>query len=224
MENLKKASAFINKNGVLMVANQEVISPRSVILYNYKTGYAYSLSTKCKNVDKFSIIRATVKGWLAAEREVYLENTKKDAVISKKKAKNPVSEAFGAQIAFVTDKDKNVMPSGIMAQSLVKGEALPLRNVLTVKKSEPLYKLVVVEGRDWSDPVVGEQLRAWTSTSVSHLDLFDRIDLALEKAADDTEKKEAALEKAMKEAEKKEAAAKKKAAKTAEQKVEQKAA
>lgn len=192
---VKLQSELVNGNVVL---NEKPMG-RSLVLVNAKTGIAYNVAAKCRNTDKVSICKALAKAYLAAKLAKEAQNSTEAAVKSGKKASDNVSSAFGCHRVYVTDKDGNLLEeSCVMVNTGTDGELVPLRNVFRFTKSQEIYKLVVEQGKDWSDANVVEALKWWCTAAVEQLDYLKRLDEAIGKAADSNEKEAKAAEKAAK--------------------------
>jgi len=196
MKNFVKVSSEL-VNGV--VAINEQLMPRSLVLVNVKSGTAYNVAAKCRNTDKVSVCKALAKAVLAATLEKAKQNNTEAAVESKKKVYDDVPKALGGHRVYVTDKDGKLLEaSGVYVAADNVDELVPLKKLFRFTKSMPVYKLVVEQGKDWADEEVVTALKWWCTATIEQLDYVKRLDEAIGKAADSNEAEAKAADKAAK--------------------------
>lgn len=193
MKNFVKMSAeFVNGNVVL----SERPMPRSLVLVNAKTKTVYNIVAKCRNTDKMDIAKCLAKAVLASKAEVEKQNSTKAAQESNKKVQDTIRRALYSHIVMLTDKDGAVMPNSAISVLDKDGCAgtLKLSDVFKFTKQMPIYQLVVERGLGWDDIHVVRALKWWCTAAIEQLDFVERLDEALEKAANHTEKEQDAAE------------------------------
>lgn len=219
MENFVKTSCEIVNGEVKTAAT---LQARSLVLVNAKSGAMYNVAAKCRNTDALSVCKALAKAVLAAKRVEFVKNSDADAQLAKRRVINPMNSALSGQyVAVVSNKGEIISDSILMVDG-----GLALRTQFRFTKSQDLYKLVVEQGRDWSDPEVVKFLNAWCSAAIKQWHYAEEFDAAIGAAAESNEKEQKAAEKAEKAKKKADAEAKKaaKAEKKAADAEEKKAA
>lgn len=193
MENFVKTS-FESVNGNVTIGTK--LMGRSLVVFNDK-GTAWNICAKVRNTDKRSTVKALAKAILAERRERELANTTTAAIEAKKKVASKVSCALGGYVVAVTDKDGNVLTDSMLSvRKNAAKDAGKLRDVIRFTASQPIYKLVVEQGLDWSDAKVVDALKWWVEATIEQMDYVEKLDAALEAAANSTEKEDKAAEKA----------------------------
>lgn len=219
-KNFNKIACELNENGQTVLT--QTLAPRSLVLVKTtKSGVtAYNVTAKCRNYDALSVCKSLAKAVLAAKRLEYVKNCDEDAQISKRRVYNPINEAMGAQYVVVTDSKGHIIRESELAVCGVDS----LRKQFSFTKSTPLYKLVVLEGREWSDPEVAAQLNHWCAATIKQWNFREELEIVLGVAADSTEAEDDAAEAAAKKAAKAAKKAEKEAAKESEQEATEAAA
>lgn len=189
MENFVKTSCEIVNGEVKTTAT---LLARSLVLVNTKNGAMYNVAAKCRNTDALSVCKALAKAVLAAKRVEFVKNSDEDAQRSKRRVTNPMNSALGGQyVAVVNNKGEIISDSILMVDG---GNAL--RTQFRFTKSQPVYKLVVEQGREWNDPEVVAELNSWCASAIKQWHYAEEFDTAIGAAADNTEAEQKAAEKA----------------------------
>lgn len=191
MENFVKTSCELVNGEVKTAAN---LLARSLVLVNSKNGAMYNVAAKCRNTDAQSVCKALAKAVLAAKRAEFVKNSDEDAQLAKRRVTNPMNSALGCQFVAVVNNKGEIISDSILA---VDG-GLALRTQFRFTKSQDIYKLVVEQGREWSDPEVVKYLNAWCSAAIKQWHYAEEFDAAIGAAADSTEAEYKAAEKAAK--------------------------
>lgn len=195
MENFVKTS-FESVNGSVIMG----IKPFShgLVILNDK-GVAWNIVAKVRNTDKRSVIKALAKAILAETKTRMIKNSTEAAQKSKKTVAAKVSPALSGYVVAVADKNGDILQNSMLS---VRNDAIKdkgtLRDVIRFTTSQPVYKLVVEQGLDWSDERVVEALKWWVEAAIEQMDYVKNLDAALGAAADSTEKEEKAAEAAAK--------------------------
>lgn len=201
MENFKKLNSEI-VNGRVKFAGA---AARGLVLVNHISGAVYTVTAKCRVTTDLAIAKCLAKAILAVERERNAKNSTNASIESGKRVVSPLSSALSCQSLYLTDKSGKIIENaGLSVNGKVKlnGRPMSLRDVFRFTKSQVLYKLVVEDGKDWSDESVVNALNVWCQAALEQMDWLDLADLAIGKAANSTEAEQKAAEKAAKEAEK----------------------
>lgn len=201
MENFVKISCEI-VNGEITTAVKLI--ERSLVLVNVTNGAMYNVAAKCRNTDVLSVCKALAKAVLAAKRVELLKNSDADAKAAKRKKASQMSQALRGQYVAVVNNAGQIISDSILC--VEGGKALSTEFRFTA--SQPIYKLVVEQGREWSDPEVATALNHWCNAAIKQWHYAEEIDAAIGEAAASTDAEYKAIEKAAK--------AKKKAAATEE--------
>lgn len=189
MENFEK-SKFAIVNGAI-VAGASLVE-RSLVLLNAKNMAMYQVVSKCRNYDTLSVCKALAKAVLAAKRVEFEKNSTEDAKHSGRRVVNPMSAALSSQYVAVVDNQKRIVPQSVLT---VEG-GQTLRTQFRFTESQPIYKLVVLQGRPWDDKAVIDELNCWCRTAIAQWHAVEEFDAAIGAAADSNEAEAEALEKA----------------------------
>ena len=195
MENFRKLESQI-VDGIILFGGT---MPRSLVLVDHIKGAVYNVTAKCRVSDPLAIAKSLAKALLAVEKERVVINSTEAAIESGKKQVSPLSRAMGAQSAYLTDKNGKVIEDTCLSvRGKVKfdGRAMTLRDVFRFTKAQQIYKLVVEDGKDWSDESVVKALGIWCKAAIEQMDWLEKADAAIAKAADSTETEQKAAEKA----------------------------
>lgn len=202
MENFKKTSSEIVNGNLVAVSGAK---SRGLVLVNHGTGATYVVEAKCRQSTPLAIAKAVAKAMLAVEKERQAVNNTEAAKESKKRVISPLQQAMGGDTVYICDKAGNVIKDvclTVEGKTDLDGRPLTLRKVFRFTKSQDLYKLVVINGREWNTPEVQSALNAWCTAAIEQMDWLEKADAAIGAAADSTEAEQKAAEKAAKTAKK----------------------
>lgn len=198
MENFVKTSFELANGAMVVNTTKGAIPARGLVMYNDK-GVMYLVVAKVRNTDKYTMVKALAKAILAEKRENLLENSHECVQQSKNKRGLRLTGALSCHCIMPTDKNgKFLTDSALNVREASNNPNSKLSDVIKFNKTMPIYKLVVEQGLDWADERVVQALDAWVKAAIIHLDYDKRLDDALERAADSTEKEDKAAEKAAK--------------------------
>lgn len=192
MKNFVKTSCEL-VNGSVVIS--ERLMPRSLVCINTRNMSVFNIVAKCRNSDKFSICRSMAKAVLTALSEAAKVNSTDAAKESKKRVTNPMTSALSSQYILLTDKNGEIIKDAGLSVLAETGDAnASLRNVFRFTKQQPLYKLVVEEGKNWDDEEVVNALKMWTTAAIEQMGYLKNLDEALGVAAESTERLDMAEE------------------------------
>lgn len=184
MKNFVKTSGEL-VNGSVVIS--ETLMPRSLVCVNMKNMSVFNIAAKCRNSDKFSICRSMAKAVLTAIAEASKVNSTEAAKEAKKRVTNPMVSALSSQYILLTDKKGEIIKdAGVSVLAEMGDASANLRNVFRFSKQQPLYKLVVEDGKSWEDEQVVHALNVWTTAAIEQMGYLKNLDEALEKAAEST--------------------------------------
>lgn len=184
MKNFVKTSGEL-VNGSVVIS--ETLMPRSLVCVNTKNMSVFNIVAKCRNSDKFSICRSMAKAVLTAIAEASKVNSTEAALEAKKRVTNPMVSALSSQYILLTDKNgKLIQDAGVSVLAETGDASANLRNVFRFSKQQPLYKLVVEEGKSWEDEAVVRALNVWTTAAIEQMGYLKNLDEALGVAAETT--------------------------------------
>lgn len=191
MENFVNSS-FECVNGAVVFGTQ--LQSRSLVVFG-DNGKAWNIAAKVRNTDKHSIVKALAKAVLAELRERFMENNTEAAIKANKKVGTQVSACLSGYAVGVTNKDGNVLADSILSVRKDAKDNGKLRTLIRFAKKQPIYKLVVEQGLPWTNQEVVDALNWWVKAAIKQMDYVERLDKALEVAANSNEKEEKAAAK-----------------------------
>lgn len=175
MENFAKVASEL-VNGKLTI--NEPLMERSLVCVNDK-GVVYNIHAKIRNANPTLMFKVLVKALLTEERERAIENSAACVQVSQNTQRAKLGGVYGCSLLATTDKNGH-----ILSESTVRLTDGKIRNFFKVKKSAPLYALVVEQGKGWENEDVQKHLTAWTEAAMMHMTYGERLDAALAKAAE----------------------------------------
>lgn len=182
MKNFGKTS--IEKVNGVITFDAPLLS-RSVVTIDVK-GNVYVVAAKCRNTDMYSVLRAYAKAIFAAKAETLKANEIPEAVVAQKRVADPVARSLSGYMIGVTDKNGRLITKSVID---VRGKGHEnLRTIFRATKGQPLYKLVVEQGKAWDDELVCYHLDMWVKATIAQMSYVQDLDAALGAAAESTYK------------------------------------
>lgn len=178
MKNFQKIE-WESINGVTTITSANGLFPRSMVVLN-ANGKGVNIAAKVRNTDKRTVLRAFVKALLTEEREIFMQDSQDAAKASKWRTSKKINVIMHGNRICITDKVGHVLNASV----LTAPTDMKFRDVLKLSASMPLYKLVVKDGKEWSDAQVLTALDNWVSTAEGAIDYIQRLDKAIGATAD----------------------------------------
>lgn len=145
--------AIESVNGVMNV--QGALYPRSVVLVNKSGTYAYNFNAKVRDFnDPKAVVKALLRTLVEVKRWELEQNTTEAAQHTKRWARSPFASGMSGTRVWVADKNGKVVSQSVFEAE----EGMTLRKLFVLTKSNPLYQLVVEQGKAWTTPEVVEAL------------------------------------------------------------------
>lgn len=178
-------------NGVNNVSSESGrLYPNSLVLVSKSGTRGVNFITKCRSTDQRTVVKSLLRAVVETQRWSQQENSTNAAVATKRKAINPLSSGLGGSKIWVTNSKGQVISEAAFAAS----EGMTLRKLFRITKSNPLYTLVIEQGKPWSDEAVAKSLKENVNRTFELLGSMQRFDDCIAMAA----KANAAEEKAQK--------------------------
>lgn len=178
-------------NGVANVtAESGRLYPNSIVLVNKSGKRGVNFVTKCRSTDKRSVVKALLRAVVETQKWALQENSTEAATTTKRKVINPLGAGMSGTRIWVTNSKGNV----ISEAAFVASEGMTLRKLFRITPSNPLYTLVIEQGKPWSDEAVAKSLKENVDRTFELCGAMERFDDCISLAA----KANAAEEKAQK--------------------------
>lgn len=178
-------------NGVFNITSElGKLYPNSLVLINKSGTRGVNFITKCRSTDQRTVVKSLLRAVVETQRWSQQENSTNAAVATKRKAINPLSSGLGGSKIWVTNSKGQVISEAAFAAS----EGMTLRKLFRITKSNPLYTLVIEQGKPWSDEAVAKSLKENVDRTFELCGAMERFDACIAVAA----KANAAEEKAQK--------------------------
>lgn len=178
-------------NGVNNVSSESgKLYPNSLILVSKSGTRGVNFITKCRSTDQRTVVKALLRAVVETQRWSQQENSTNAATATKRKVINPLSAGMSGTKIWVTNSKGAVISQAAFTAS----EGMTLKKLFRITPSNPLYTLVVEQGKKWDDKDVAEALRQNVERTFELLGSMQRFDDCIAMAA----KANAAEEKAQK--------------------------
>ena len=183
-------------NGVANVtAESGRLYPNSIVLVNKSGKRGVNFVTKCRSTDKRSVVKALLRAVVETQKWALQENSTEAATTTKRKVINPLGAGMSGTRIWVTNSKGQV----ISEAAFVASEGMTLCKLFRITPSNPLYSLVIEQGKQWSDPEVSKSLKENVDRTFELCGAMERFDNVIAMAA----KANAAEEKKAEQAEEK---------------------
>lgn len=167
-------------NGVANVtAESGRLYPNSIVLVNKSGKRGVNFVTKCRSTEKRSVVKALLRAVVETTKWAMQENGTEAAIATKRKAINPLSSGLGGTRIWVTNSRGQV----ISEAAFVASEGITLRKLFRITPSNPLYTLVIEQGKPWSDEAVAKSLKENVDRTFELCGAMERFDNVIAMAA-----------------------------------------
>lgn len=182
------------------------VAPNSIVLTNSLGTKAWNVLVKCKRPNNELVCKQLLRV-LLAEILGDTEKCGEDCVIASKN-KGLVGEfrkkCLSMTHAYITDRNGYIIPtSGLMYEDIA-GEAVPLKTMFKILKSQPVYQLFVVDKLPWGHPELSKAVNEWVAANSLHMVYIEKFNERVGEISSISEKEEKELAKSEKEASTKE--------------------
>lgn len=167
-------------NGVANVtAESGRLYPNSIVLVNKSGKRGVNFVTKCRSTDKRSVVKALLRAVVETQKWALQENSTEAAATTKRKVINPLGAGMSGTRIWVTNSKGNV----ISEAAFVASEGMTLRKLFRITPSNPLYTLVIEQGKPWSDEAVAKSLKENVDRTFELCGAMERFDNVIAMAA-----------------------------------------
>lgn len=172
--------AIESVNGVMnVIAEEGRLYPNSLVLVNKSGKRGVNFVTKARSTDPRAVVKALLRAVVETQRWALQENSTESATATKRKVINPLSTGMSGTRIWVTNSKGQVISQAAFTAT----EGITLRKLFKITPSNPLYTLVIEEGKAWSDTAVAEALRQNVERTFELLDAMQRFDDVIAVAA-----------------------------------------
>ena len=168
-------------NNTLCVSG--ILASRSLLIVNSKTGKAWNVIARIRQVDTRSMLKAMAKIMVAAAADVYAANHTENALKSKRNCERPFSKIAACDVIYATDKLGNVIPDSEF-KVINELQHLTLKSIFKLNQKMPIYKYMQANDLDWTKPENSEALNVWIETILEQTNIVRKFHESFRKAAE----------------------------------------
>lgn len=167
-------------NGVMNVSSETgKLYPNSIVLVNKSGKRGINFVTKARSTDKRTVVKALLRAVVETQKWALQENSTEATRATKRKVINPLGAGMSGTRIWVTNSKGQV----ISEAAFVASEGMTLRKLFRITPSNPLYSLVIEQGKKWDDPEVAKSLRQNVDRTFELCGAMERFDTCISMAA-----------------------------------------
>lgn len=150
----------------------------SIVLTNEDCTNVWQILLKCRRATPQNVCKQILRALLESVLNQY-NKRHEDCVMQSKNyglGNEFKTKCLSTTRAYTTDKNGYILPNSAVTVEGLDGEYVPLKKVIRLTKSMPVYQLFVEEGKPWGHPELSKEVDAWLEAfkmNVTYMRKFD---------------------------------------------------